>query len=307
MNKKELIKGIRKAVALSLCVVTMSATGSLIANAAVATEGNVEKPITTPAGEEIAKNDTGNVTITGGTVSEAALTEAVAQAEAGKTLTVTATNPVSLATSILQAAKEKGVGITVNASSYTWSIPSITDANSALSTTETTVFGKEGAVVAKYLGTSAAAMQVNFSHSGTLPGLATITIKNVAGNFPEGTKLIYVYYHNEATGKLEKQGGAGHLNADGSVTFNISHCSDYVLSATELSGDSIVVPTTTASNTSSSTTAATTTAATTTATTAKAVASPKTGDATPITFVMVVSILAMCGLVGTVVYRKKFA
>lgn len=67
---------------------------------------------------------------------------------------------------------------------------------------------------------------LHFEHHGDLPTTALIKVK-VTDQFLEGDKL-YLYYYNENTDTLE------YINKDlvvknGYVTFEINHCSDYIL------------------------------------------------------------------------------
>ncbi len=93
----------------------------------------------------------------------------------------------------------------------------------------------------KYLGKEYQGIQVDFAYSGNLPGAAEVTVKNVAGNLPAGTKSVYVYYYNPCTKLFELQEKMGTVNGDGSVAFTITHCSEYVLSATMLDNSLVAV------------------------------------------------------------------
>lgn len=68
------------------------------------------------------------------------------------------------------------------------------------------------------------ALEFNFAHHGNLPGKATISAK-IEG-IADGN--AYLYYLNEETGKLELVSNKVTIK-DGVVTFEIDHCSKYVV------------------------------------------------------------------------------
>lgn len=77
------------------------------------------------------------------------------------------------------------------------------------------------------------AMYIDFAHEGALPGKATVNVQ-VGDAFAEGAALT-LYYYNEETGQLEPV--AEQLNIEnGYVSFQIDHCSAYVLAAGDLAG-----------------------------------------------------------------------
>ncbi len=71
---------------------------------------------------------------------------------------------------------------------------------------------------------------INFSHHGDLPSQASVRV--YVGN-QEGVKAgdtVLLYYYNSDTNKLESLPGSEYtVDADGYVTVQILHCSDYVL------------------------------------------------------------------------------
>lgn len=67
---------------------------------------------------------------------------------------------------------------------------------------------------------------LNFSHSGLLPGTATIYY-NVSGKYTAGTKL-YIAHFNESTKTLETPVEVT-VDEDGYIEFDITECSSYVL------------------------------------------------------------------------------
>lgn len=75
------------------------------------------------------------------------------------------------------------------------------------------------------------ALYLNFAHSGTLPGKATVSV-NAGDAFADGTAL-YTYYYNATDKKAELIQKA--TVKDGFVSFDISHCSQYFFTSAPLS------------------------------------------------------------------------
>lgn len=69
---------------------------------------------------------------------------------------------------------------------------------------------------------------VSFNHHGELPSKATIRIQ-VGDKFENGTSL-YLYYYNPEKDRVEYQ-DKNLMVRDGYVEFDITHCSDYLLTA----------------------------------------------------------------------------
>ncbi|WP_312693297.1 leucine-rich repeat protein [Caproiciproducens sp.] len=69
---------------------------------------------------------------------------------------------------------------------------------------------------------------LTFSHSGLLPSAASVTFSAKDKGFRPGQKL-YFYFYNPDTGSVEKQDKEYTVDADGNVTVQISHCSQYLL------------------------------------------------------------------------------
>lgn len=67
---------------------------------------------------------------------------------------------------------------------------------------------------------------LNFEHNGKLPGKATVSY-DVSNKYSVGTKL-YVAHFNEATRQLENAREVT-VDVDGSISFDITECSSYVL------------------------------------------------------------------------------
>ena len=80
-------------------------------------------------------------------------------------------------------------------------------------------------------GTKGQDETVHFSHEGDLPGTATVTAKV---DLPD--QKVYFYYYNPVTRFLELVSDQAVVQ-NGYATFQIEHCSDYVLSTEKLDLD----------------------------------------------------------------------
>ena len=130
-------------------------------------------------------------------------------------------------------------------------------------------------------------LTVSFAYDGKLPGKTAVTLDVSEGGFKEGT-TVYLYYFNEKTKAFELVDAAKYT--DGFATFEMEHCSDYIVTAEKL--DSKVANAAPATNKSVSK-----------STTAK---TPKTGDMNPIiplTIVLLVGVI----VIAIAFSRKKRA
>lgn len=133
-------------------------------------------------------------------------------------------------------------------------------------------------------------LEISLAHDGAFGFEASLNLK--VGTENSG-KYANLYYYNESTGKLEYT-QACKVNADGTVTFEFTHASEYVIVFSDTDMNPVL-----ASGTQNTTTTATT-QATTTQTTASA---PKTGDTSPIGLYVV--LLFVGGAAVVVVTRRK--
>lgn len=70
---------------------------------------------------------------------------------------------------------------------------------------------------------------LSFDHSGVLPSVASVTFSAMDKGFKPG-QTLYFYYYNPKTKQIESLGkDAYKVDAQGNVTVQISHCSNYVL------------------------------------------------------------------------------
>ncbi|SCP98236.1 rhamnogalacturonan lyase family protein [Anaerobium acetethylicum] len=174
-----------------------------------------------------------------GSVTRDAVLQILETAKKDGTAVISTGNAVKMTVEALKTAAAKNLAVIIDTPDYTWKFSSIKNTADELTTTALEVFGGEGDIISKHLGKTYKGIQVNFAYSGNLPGTAEVTIKNAAGKLPAGTKSVFVYYYNPATKLFELLDTKGTVNQNGSVTFQITHCSEYVLSAVQLD-DSLV-------------------------------------------------------------------
>ena len=141
---------------------------------------------------------------------------------------------------ILQAAKDNLSDVTIKVKdadtqqmAYTWtfkgedlakSTTPMTDVNIAMSVHLTTEVPKVSVITPNNKG-----LVLSFDHSGVLPSVASVTFSALDKGFKPG-ETLYFYYYNPVTKQIESLGKDAYtVNADGNVTVQISHCSDYVL------------------------------------------------------------------------------
>lgn len=135
---------------------------------------------------------------------------------------------------IMKAIKDEGKSVVLSfvdadgTPLFTWTFAGskITDASVAITDfkIDTTASIKAVDDAVKALGVSDVySKTLHFYHEGALPGEASITVP-----VSTSAKALYLYYYNPTTGKLELADETVTLK-DGFATFEITHCSDYVL------------------------------------------------------------------------------
>lgn len=213
--------------------------------------------------------------ITAGT-NETITTEQVANAVSGlladQDLVIDATigSVGEITAETFEAAAAKGATVTIKGSNYTWEFANIpSDVAASFKSPEVTVGADVTAVTGKLSAAgidSAKTIQLSFANSGVLPGEAKCTI-DVQGKFAAGTQL-YFYYFNPETGVFGEMQTVT-VSEAGKVTLTLTHCSDYVLSAEEL------------------------TSALTTAVTVEAAKAAQTGDTAPIMPIAMTAVISL--------------
>ncbi len=150
---------------------------------------------------------------------------------------------IKLPEELLTAAKENGIDIKVSVKDdtgkelYTWSFNGnnlaasqreVTDVNLALSVARVS----DQTQIEKALTTADKASEglvISFNHAGVLPAQASVRI--YVGDLAEQGSSIFLYYFNQETGKLETlpYSSSYRVDAEGYITINLIHCSDYVV------------------------------------------------------------------------------
>jgi hypothetical protein len=141
---------------------------------------------------------------------------------------------------VLQAAKDNLSDVTIKIKdadtqqfAYSWtfkgedlakSTTPMTDVNIAMSVHLTTEVPKVDVITPKNKG-----LVLSFDHSGVLPSVASVKFSALEKGFKPG-ETLYFYYYNPTTKQIESMGNDAYtVDADGNVTVQIYHCSDYVL------------------------------------------------------------------------------
>ena len=141
---------------------------------------------------------------------------------------------------ILEAAKVNLTDVTIKIKdadtqqlAYSWTfkgadlakstIP-VADVNIAMSVHLTTEIPKVNVITPTNKG-----LVLSFDHNGLLPSVASVKFSALEKGFKPG-QTLYFYYYNPTTQQIESLGKDAYIvDADGNVTVQISHCSDYVL------------------------------------------------------------------------------
>lgn len=141
---------------------------------------------------------------------------------------------------ILEAAKENLADVIIKIKdadtqqlAYSWTFKGedlakstvpVSDVNIAMSVHLTTEVPKVNVITPNNKG-----MVLSFDHSGLLPSVASVQFSAQEKGFKPG-QTLYFYYYNPSTYQIESLGKDAYtVDAEGNVTVQISHCSDYVL------------------------------------------------------------------------------
>lgn len=137
--------------------------------------------------------------------------------------------------SIFSEIKGKDKSITLkqeNGAEWTFSGTDITDDASIqdIDLTVSTEDKQNSGVKDKVNKITKDAQLIQFDYHGVLPGKAKVKINVGSDNSLKG-KSLTLYYYNSDTNKAEKVQSGVTIDADGNVDVEISHCSNYFLSA----------------------------------------------------------------------------
>ncbi|MDO5557322.1 MAG: hypothetical protein Q4G05_03670 [Clostridia bacterium] len=143
--------------------------------------------------------------------------------------------PVTLEKELFNALSESGASYIVSTSDYSWEFTgsNITntdiDVDLEIGITQTAPETIKSDIE-KLITDDAEVVFINFAHHGQLPGKAKVQI-DVSEKYANGTKL-YIAHYNEVTKKLEDCKEV--IVQDGKITIEITSCSSYTLSKTNL-------------------------------------------------------------------------
>jgi hypothetical protein len=146
---------------------------------------------------------------------------------------------IPVGSDVFAAARASGANLVINIRdtdtqqlAYTWtfrgadlakSTTPVTDVNIGMAIRLTTEVPQVNRLTPDNTG-----LVLMFDHSGVLPSTASLTFSAKEKGFKPGQKL-YFYFYNTSAGRLDSQGQEYTVDADGNVTVQISHCSNYVL------------------------------------------------------------------------------
>ncbi len=157
------------------------------------------------------------------------------------TVVVNAVNGYDISASVFEALRQNpGKTLILNSGWYAWSFNGA-DIRASLSgqagvDTRLTTSSPNAAAIAK-LTRGTKTTNLHFIYEGNLPGRATLRIQlpQYAG------KALFIYYFNPEKNRLELLSPDVVADRNGWFTFKISHCSDYVVSATPIEG-AVIIP-----------------------------------------------------------------
>ena len=206
---------------------------------------------------------------------EDAIIEGITSADKGSIVSVAIPAGTIVTENIFEEASKNGVKLTITSSSGTYVSWAYGEIKNPVKFDPTVYVGTASKDVEQKLEsvTLPASLRytpVHFAFEGNLPGEAEVTLDlSGYGKFEEGSTL-YLYYYNPTTKLFEKVDSSSFCN--GFATFKMTHCSDYIITNEELTGELVEV----AASTSNQADGVTSTTAN---TTTNLKASPKTGDA----------------------------
>lgn len=154
-------------------------------------------------------------------------------------LSLSCLNGMQVDTSVLAAAKEKGIKVQISyvdstgTTLATWSFDKITNAGKtfnpvlSIGTTVSEIDKRLSSLNNNYL-------TLSFNYSGDLPGTAEMTLflnGSQLAKYPNGSTLYY-YYYNPSTKLFELVDSA--VVNNNSIELTMTHCSEYILTDQKL-------------------------------------------------------------------------
>ena len=164
----------------------------------------------------------------------AAAVSTIKSAKAGETVTVPVPAGLKVSRSVFEEAKKAGVQLVIKTADgkTSWKFKNLnTMTDSFTEFDPTATVGVEIKAISDLLNKAKLPagikyITVDFAYSGVLPGEAEVTLDLSAAGFAQNAK-VYLYYYNPQT-KLFELASTGTYK-DGSATFTMTHCSQYVV------------------------------------------------------------------------------
>ena len=269
--------------------------GSIIANSGsyVFVKKELPKTVTSSSAVVNVAYENTDADITDADITKSA-TDKINSADKGDTVKITnIPSKLKVEQKVFEAAKAKGVSLCVDSSNNNATFrfsnfDKVSEMSGAFDPTVTIGKSVVKAIDTTMANSKVPYLTVSFAYDGKLPGKTEVALDLSEGGFKDGA-TVYLYYFNEKTNAFELVDEAKY--ADGFATFEMEHCSDYIVTAEKLSSSAPATVSTPKATPASKGTAA---------------KNPKTGDTTPIIPLVVVMFVGIAAVV-VAFYRKKRA
>lgn len=146
---------------------------------------------------------------------------------------------VSISNDLFAQAGEKDASITLDCGTYSWSFTDLQGTTAELKSARIVTNAYIPDINTTLAGTKSASSTwaISFEHSGDLPGKAVVTLET-ENRYSTGTTLHF-YYYNKELNKFEYLSDAV-VGADGKVSVQVYHCSDYIFTADAIPANLVV-------------------------------------------------------------------
>lgn len=239
--------------------------------------------------------DTSGVTST--KALEDAIKDRITSAEKGSIVNVAIPAGTIVTDKIFEEASKNGVKLTVTSSNGTYVSWAFAEIKNLVNFDPTVSVGTASKDVEQKLDSVALPSSlrytpVHFAFEGNLPGEAEVTLDlSGCGKFEEGA-TVYLYYYNPETKLFEKVDSSSFCN--GFATFKMTHCSDYIITNEELTGELVGDPVTPNSQSNVTSNTAPTVGA-----------APKTGDGANVEWYFIFMLAGIAVLLAYFHRRKR--
>lgn len=174
-----------------------------------------------------------------------AIKDTIASTEAGNVVKVTVPRGTVVTTDVMQAAKDKGVALTLESSAGTYVSWAFGVIQNVVEFDPTVNVGQSSDAMDKKLASvtlpsTLKYTPVHFAFDGTLPAQAEVTLDLSTFTGAADGSTVYLYYYNPTTNLFEKIDSSAFK--DGYATFTMTHCSDYIVTNEELTGALVTTP-----------------------------------------------------------------